>query len=52
MVGAVFHVVRDDNTGEFDPYYIERIKNCMSMMFEKELIQLTMLTYYGCPDRE
>ena len=39
VVGAVFHVVRDDNTGEFDPYYIERIKNCMSMMFEKELIQ-------------
>ena len=39
VVGAVFHVVCDDNTGEFDPYFIERIKNCISLMFEKELIQ-------------
>ena len=39
VVGAVFHVVCDDNTGEFDPYFIERIKNCISLMFEKDLIQ-------------
>ena len=38
VVGAVFHVVCDDNTGEFDPYFIERIKNCISLMYEKDLI--------------
>jgi len=29
IVGVVCHVLADDNTGEFDPYFIERIKNAM-----------------------
>lgn len=32
VVACVFHVLSDDNTGEFDPYGIERVKNCMQMM--------------------
>ena len=38
VIAALFHAVSDDNTAEFDPYYIERIKNCLSMMFEKDLV--------------
>lgn len=29
----------DDNAAEFDPYYIERIKNCLSLMMEKDLVR-------------
>ena len=29
VVGGVFHVVDEDNTGEFDPYFIERMKNAI-----------------------
>jgi hypothetical protein len=29
VIGAVFHVVALDNTGEFDPYFVERIKNAL-----------------------
>ena len=29
VVGAVFHVLGEDNTGEFDPYFVERIKNSL-----------------------
>jgi predicted RecB family nuclease len=36
IVGAVFHVNSTDNTGEFDPFFIERIENCMYLMKEKE----------------
>ena len=39
VVAAVFHVVDDDNTAEFDPFFIERIKNCITMMFEKDFVQ-------------
>ena len=39
VVAAVFHVINDDNTAEFDPYFIERIKNCITMMFEKDFVQ-------------
>jgi hypothetical protein len=35
----VFHVSGNDNTGEFDPFFIERIKNCLHLMTEKEFIQ-------------
>ena len=38
LIGALFHVNSDDNTGEFDPYFIERIKNCLHLMIEKEFI--------------
>jgi hypothetical protein len=38
VIGAVFHVNSKDNTGEFDPFYIERIKNCLHLMTEKEFI--------------
>lgn len=39
MVGAIFHVDKADNTAEFDPYYIERIKNCLNLMAEKDLVR-------------
>ena len=39
LVGAVFHVVRPENAAEFDPYYIERIKNCLTLMVEKDLVR-------------
>jgi hypothetical protein len=29
VIGCVFHVVNEDNTGEFDPYGIERMKNSL-----------------------
>lgn len=35
LIGALFHVNSEDNTGEFDPYFIERIKNCLQLMVEK-----------------
>ena len=38
LIGALFHVNSDDNTGEFDPYFIERIKNCLHLIIEKEFI--------------
>lgn len=38
VVGAVFHINSVDNTGEFDPFYIERIKNCIQLMLDKEFI--------------
>lgn len=38
VVGAVFHLNSVDNTGEFDPFFIERIKNSIKLMFEKEFI--------------
>jgi hypothetical protein len=28
-IGGVFHILDDDNTGEFDPYFIERMKNAV-----------------------
>lgn len=30
---------RSDNTAEFDPFYIERIKNCLALMAEKDLVR-------------
>lgn len=36
VVGAAFHVVASDNTGEFDPYFIERMKHALQMMKTKE----------------
>ena len=39
VVGAVFNVLSDDNAAEFDPYFIERIKNCLSLMVEKDLVR-------------
>ena len=39
VVGAVFHVLNQDNAAEFDPYFIERIKNCLSLMVEKDLVR-------------
>ena len=35
VIGCVFHVMGEDNTGEFDPYGIERMKNAMQMMSNK-----------------
>ena len=29
VVGAVFHMFSSDNSAEFDPYFIQRIKNCL-----------------------
>mmetsp|Transcript_18743 Transcript_18743/g.17872 ORF Transcript_18743/g.17872 Transcript_18743/m.17872 type:complete len:249 (-) Transcript_18743:724-1470(-) len=40
MVAMVSHVLFQDNTGEFDPYYIERIKNCINMMIDKNFIDI------------
>lgn len=38
VIGAVFHVMGEDETGEFDPFFIDRIKNCLQLMFEKDLV--------------
>lgn len=40
MVGVVCHVIGLDNTGEFDPYCVERVKNCMQMMIDKNFIEI------------
>jgi len=40
VVGAVCHIVNDDNTGEFDPYFIERIKNALQMMRNKRFVEV------------
>lgn len=29
VIAGVFHVLAEDNTGEFDPYYIERMKTAL-----------------------
>lgn len=39
IIGVVSHILGLDNTGEFDPYCIERIKNAMQMMIEKGFIE-------------
>jgi hypothetical protein len=39
VIGAVFHVLSEDNTGEFDPYYIERMKNALQLMKSKSFVQ-------------
>lgn len=39
-VGVVCHVLGDDNTGEFDPYYIQRIKNAMQLMIDKQFLEV------------
>ena len=28
----------EDNIGEFDPFFVERIKNCMSLLYQKNFI--------------
>lgn len=38
VIGAVFHVNDLDNKGEFDPFFIERMKNCLHLMTEKEFV--------------
>ena len=40
LVGVVSHVLSLDNTGEFDPYCIERIKNCVQMMVDKNFNEI------------
>ena len=40
VVGVVCHVLGEDNTGEFDPYYIERIKNAMQLMIDKQFLDV------------
>lgn len=39
VIGAVFHVLSEDNTGEFDPYFIERIKNALQLMRNKNFVE-------------
>ena len=29
LVGVVGHIIGLDNTGEFDPYFIDRMKNAL-----------------------
>ncbi|CDW73564.1 UNKNOWN [Stylonychia lemnae] len=40
IVGVVCHVLGDDNTGEFDPYFVERIKNAMQIMIDKHFLEV------------
>lgn len=40
VVGVVCHVLGDDNTGEFDPYFIDRIKNTMHLMVDKHFVEV------------
>jgi hypothetical protein len=35
VIGGVFHILDDDNTGEFDPFFIERMKNTQQLMNNK-----------------
>jgi hypothetical protein len=39
VIACVFHVISQDNTGEFDPYGIERMKNAMQMIRSKQFAQ-------------
>jgi hypothetical protein len=40
VIGIVCHVLADDNTGEFDPFFIGRIKNTLSMMIDKSFMEI------------
>ena len=40
VIGCVFHIMNEDNTGEFDPYGIERMKNAMQMMKNKQFVEI------------
>lgn len=40
VIGCVFHVINEDNTGEFDPYGIERMKNALQMMRCKKFAEV------------
>lgn len=40
VVGVVCHVLGDDNTGEFDPYFVDRIKNTMQLMVDKHFVEV------------
>lgn len=40
VIGVVSHVLGEDNTGEFDPYFIERIKNALQLMIDKHFIDV------------
>lgn len=37
-MGVVSHVLTADNTGEFDPYFIDRIKNALQLMIDKGFV--------------
>lgn len=39
VIGAVFHILNEDNTGEFDPYFIDRMKNALQMMRNKHFAE-------------
>ena len=39
VIAGVFHVLDDDNTGEFDPFFIERTKNAMQQMSNKKFLE-------------
>ena len=43
VVGVVAHVLAEDNTGEFDPYFIERIKNAVQLMVDKRFTEVLEL---------
>ncbi len=36
VIGAAFHILAVDNTGEFDPYFIERMKHALQLMKTKD----------------
>jgi hypothetical protein len=40
VLGAVFHVLNEDYTGEFDPFYIDRMKNTLQMMKSKNFAEV------------
>ena len=40
LVGVACHILAEDNTGEFDPFCIERIKNSLQLMLDKHFIDV------------
>ncbi len=38
VIAGVFHVLDEDNTGEFDPFFVDRMKSALQMMNDKHFI--------------
>jgi len=38
VLGISAHILSTDTTGEFDPFYVERMKNALLLMLNKEFV--------------
>lgn len=50
VIAGIFHVLDSDNTGEFDPYFVDRMKNALQMMCDKQFVGVleTEIAENGC----